>query len=109
MGDVGELAASIGKVGVLQPVTVAPRGKRFVLVYGHRRLAATRQTALTSIPAIVQPMTEVERIARRTVENLHRKDLTPCRTPPRSPTYATRLPPSATGQPHRAAIHPAAP
>jgi ParB/RepB/Spo0J family partition protein len=77
IGNVDELAASIAQVGVLQPVTVAPRGRRYLLVYGHRRLAATRQAGLPTIPAIVQPMSEVERITRQTIENHHRQDLTP--------------------------------
>jgi ParB/RepB/Spo0J family partition protein len=77
VGDVDELAASIAKVGVLQPVTVTPRGRRLVLVYGHRRLKAARQAGLATIPTIVRQMTEVERIARQTIENFHREGLTP--------------------------------
>jgi ParB/RepB/Spo0J family partition protein len=77
VGNIDALAASIAQVGVLQPVTVTPRGKRFLLVYGHRRLAATRQAGLATIPVIVQPMSEAERITRQTIENLHREDLKP--------------------------------
>ena len=40
LGDVGELAASIEREGLLQPITIAPDG---VLVCGMRRLAAMRQ------------------------------------------------------------------
>ncbi|WP_422933317.1 ParB N-terminal domain-containing protein [Sinomonas sp. P47F7] len=40
LGDVGALAASIEREGLLQPITVAPDG---VLVCGLRRLAAMRQ------------------------------------------------------------------
>jgi ParB family transcriptional regulator, chromosome partitioning protein len=77
VGDVDELAASIAQVGVLQPVTVTPRGRQLVLVYGHRRLKAAKQAGLVTIPAIVREMSEAERIARQTIENLHREGLTP--------------------------------
>jgi ParB family transcriptional regulator, chromosome partitioning protein len=77
LGDLDELAASIAQVGVLQPVTVTSREGRFLVVYGHRRLAASKQAGLTSIPAILQEMSEAERIARQTIENLHREDLSP--------------------------------
>lgn len=40
LGDIGELAASIEREGLLQPITIAPDG---VLVCGMRRLAAMRQ------------------------------------------------------------------
>jgi ParB family chromosome partitioning protein len=40
LGDVGELAASIGRVGLLQPITVNRDG---VLICGARRLAAIKQ------------------------------------------------------------------
>jgi ParB/RepB/Spo0J family partition protein len=76
-GDVDELAASIRQVGVLQPITATRRGKRLLVVYGHRRLKAARQAGLATIPAIVREMSEAERIARQTIENLHRQGLTP--------------------------------
>lgn len=77
IGNVDGLAASIGQVGVLQPVTVTPRDGRYLLVYGHRRLAAAKQAGRATIPAIVQARTEAERVTRQTVENLHREDLSP--------------------------------
>lgn len=77
LGNIDGLAASIRQVGVLQPVTVAPRGDRFLLVYGHRRLAAAIKAGLATIPAIVQARSEPERVLRQTIENLHREDLTP--------------------------------
>jgi len=40
LGDIDTLAASIGQIGLLQPVTITPDG---VLVCGARRLAAIRQ------------------------------------------------------------------
>jgi ParB/RepB/Spo0J family partition protein len=76
-GDVDDLVASIQAVGVLQPVTVTPRGRLYVLVFGHRRRAASIKAGKATIPAIVLETTEVERILAQNVENLHRADLNP--------------------------------
>jgi len=78
LGDLTELAASIRSVGVLQPITVAAKGERFTLVYGHRRLGAALLAGLTEVPAMLrigrdEVGTRVERLA----ENLHRKALAP--------------------------------
>jgi ParB/RepB/Spo0J family partition protein len=78
LGDLTELAASIRSVGVLQPITVAAKGERFTLIYGHRRLGAALLAGLTEVPAMLrvgrdEVGTRVERLA----ENLHRKALAP--------------------------------
>ena len=43
VGDVSDLAASMAAVGVLQPLLVTPDDEvegRYLVVFGHRRLAA---------------------------------------------------------------------
>lgn len=45
LGDINELAASIDRDGLLQPITITPDG---VLVCGVRRLAAIRQRCARS-------------------------------------------------------------
>ena len=51
---VGELAASIRAVGVLQPVVVRKAGSGFQLIVGERRLRAAKIAGLARIPAIVR-------------------------------------------------------
>jgi ParB family chromosome partitioning protein len=70
-----ELTASIGKVGVIQPIIfrMDDQGKN-VVVAGERRVAAARKAGLTVIPAICVEGNPSE-IAL--VENLLRQDLTP--------------------------------
>ena len=52
-----ELIASIREVGVLQPVVVRPlpdEPGRYELIMGERRLRATKELGLDSIPAVVK-------------------------------------------------------
>ncbi|MDQ3964281.1 MAG: ParB/RepB/Spo0J family partition protein [Actinomycetota bacterium] len=74
----GELAASIRELGILQPVLVRalPTG-RYELVAGERRLRAARSAGLTEIPALVVETDERGSLERALVENIHREDLNP--------------------------------
>jgi ParB family transcriptional regulator, chromosome partitioning protein len=70
-----ELAASIAKVGVIQPIVFRLDGQgNMLVVAGERRVAAARKAGLTAIPAIFIDGNYAE-IAM--VENLLRQDLTP--------------------------------
>lgn len=62
LGSVKELAASIIEIGLLQPLLVVPAESGYMVVDGHRRLAAMRSVAYDRpIPVIV---TEMDRTAR---------------------------------------------
>ena len=50
----GELAASIRSVGLLQPVVVRPVDGGYELVAGERRWRACRLAGLTRVPAIIR-------------------------------------------------------
>jgi ParB family chromosome partitioning protein len=69
-----ELAASIARHGVLQPIVVSVQGDGYELVAGHRRVLAARLAGRTTIPAVVRE--EVgDRLELALVENLQRADL----------------------------------
>lgn len=70
------LRDSIRELGVLQPITVVRAGKRFTVLYGHRRAAAARAAGLTTIPAILEDEPEAKPI-RQLVENQHRLPVNP--------------------------------
>lgn len=72
-----ELAESIRHHGLIQPVTVRPRGDRFELVVGERRLRAAKLAGLQEIPAFVKDMTDAESMEVAIIENLQREDLNP--------------------------------
>lgn len=68
------LRRSIAEHGVLQPVTVARRGSRYQVLYGHRRVAAARAAGLRRIPAIVVDQPE-DLALRQVIENVDRKPM----------------------------------
>lgn len=72
-----DILASIREKGVLVPVLCRPKGDKFELVCGHRRLKAATEAGLAEIPAIVRPMTDQEAMETAAIENLQRADLHP--------------------------------
>jgi len=78
-GDLKDLAASIRRRGLLQPVTArrAPDGSGYELIAGERRWRAARIAGLASIPALVRQSENVESLELALVENLQRRDLGP--------------------------------
>ena len=81
IGDITELAESIKACGVLQNLTVVPcpaQGKdKYVVVIGHRRLAASKLAGLTEVPCVVAEMSPQEQLTTMLLENIERSDLTP--------------------------------
>lgn len=70
-----ELAADVAKNGVLQPLLVRPVGKRFEVVFGHRRLRAAKIADVETVPVIVRELTDAKALELALVENLQRDDL----------------------------------
>lgn len=75
--ELQELTASIRRVGVLVPIIVVPKDDRFLLVAGHRRIAAAKAAALTEIPAIVRAGSDAENAEVSFAENFFSLDLSP--------------------------------
>ena len=72
-----ELAASMREHGVLQPLLVTPRGERFELVAGERRLRAARIAGLQRVPVLVRDVDGRESLKLALLENVQREDLNP--------------------------------
>ncbi len=73
-----ELADSIKRYGLLQPLVVRPiNGGRYQLVAGERRWRASRIAGLSAVPAIVKELSDGETAEIALVENLQREDLNP--------------------------------
>jgi ParB/RepB/Spo0J family partition protein len=78
LGDLDELAESIAKQGVLQALLVNDAGDgTYVLIAGHRRLAAAKQAGLITVPCVVRQLDEIERLEAQLVENIQRVDIDP--------------------------------
>jgi ParB family transcriptional regulator, chromosome partitioning protein len=72
------LAESIRSRGVLQPVVVRPlAGGRFELIAGERRLRAAAIAEVETLPAVVRPTEDTERLDLALAENMARVDLNP--------------------------------
>ncbi|MCC7519355.1 MAG: ParB/RepB/Spo0J family partition protein [Verrucomicrobiae bacterium] len=72
-----DLVASIREHGVMQPVTVRPRGDAFELIAGERRFRASQKAGLQSLPALVRDVSDQEAYMLALIENLQREDLNP--------------------------------
>jgi len=78
LGDIAELAESIRKRGVLEPLIVRRMGpQRFQLIAGERRFHAALEAGLVEVPCIEMEVSDQEALELALVENLQRKDLTP--------------------------------
>lgn len=73
-----ELADSISKHGVLQPLLVRPlTDGSYQLVAGERRWRASRMAGLTEVPVVVKDLTDSQVAELALVENLQRENLNP--------------------------------
>lgn len=73
-----QLATSIKKHGLIQPITVRHIGeKRFELISGERRLRATKLAGLKKIPAYIREADDEQIIAFALIENIQREELNP--------------------------------
>ena len=73
-----ELADSIAKHGVIQPLLVRPMPDGgYQLVAGERRWRASRLAGLTEVPVIIRNLTDSQVAELALVENLQRENLNP--------------------------------
>ena len=75
-----ELADSIRKDGVLEPVIVRIRNGQYELVSGERRVKATILADRETIPAIVRDVSDRDMLKLGLIENIQREDLNPMET-----------------------------
>jgi len=75
-----ELANSIRRQGILQPLVVRPisnQERGFQLIAGERRLRAAKIAGLKKVPALVKEVNDQQALALSLIENLQREDLNP--------------------------------
>jgi ParB family chromosome partitioning protein len=71
-----ELAGSIKKLGIVQPLTVRETDNgRYQLIAGERRLRAARLAGLTYVPAYIRTADDQAMLELALVENIQREDL----------------------------------
>ncbi|MCA9334265.1 ParB/RepB/Spo0J family partition protein, partial [Candidatus Saccharibacteria bacterium] len=73
-----ELAQSIQRYGVLQPLVVSKGADdTYIIIAGERRWRAAKQAELTQLPVIVRSAKELEQLEIAIIENVQRVDLSP--------------------------------
>ncbi len=76
-----ELSRSLREVGVIQPLIVRPLSDgKYEIVAGERRWRAAVMAGFSTVPAVVQQLTDSESLERALIENLQREDLNPLDT-----------------------------
>jgi ParB family chromosome partitioning protein len=74
---IDELADSIMKVGLLQPIIVRPYSDGYQIIAGERRWRAAKAAGLERVPVRIMSTNEVESLELALIENLQRQDLNP--------------------------------
>jgi len=73
-----ELASSIERNGILQPLLVRPMDDgTYQLIAGERRWRASRMVGLTEVPVVIKEMSDEQAMEFALIENLQREDLNP--------------------------------
>ncbi len=72
-----ELAQSIRKAGVLQPIIVIPEGEHFRILIGERRWRAAQKAGLRKVPVLIRNIPKEQQLEVSLVENLQREELNP--------------------------------
>jgi len=74
--ELKELAETIHKVGLLQPIIVRPiKEGEYEVVVGERRFRAAQQAGLEKVGAVVRDYTDEEVVELNLIENVQRADL----------------------------------
>ncbi|MFT4886836.1 MAG: ParB family chromosome partitioning protein [Pseudohongiellaceae bacterium] len=73
-----ELANSIKKQGIMQPIVIRPiSADRYEIIAGERRWRACQIAGLDTIPALIKPVGDEAAIAMSLIENIQRENLNP--------------------------------
>ena len=75
--SLSELAESIKRYGVIQPIIVTKQDDYYKIVAGERRWRASKKAGITEIPAIVRENDEKRNKEIALIENIQREDLNP--------------------------------
>ena len=75
--ELNELAASISKYGIIQPIVLRSIGDKYEIIAGERRFKASQLAGLTKVAAIINNTDDNTSAEIALLENLQRKNLTP--------------------------------
>jgi len=72
---IDELSQTIKTHGVIQPIVVRVRNKRYEIIAGERRFRAVKKLGLETIPAIIREFNDSQAASIALIENLQREGL----------------------------------
>ncbi len=72
-----ELASSMKKYGVLQPLIVKKKDDYYEIIAGERRWRAAKLAGLKELPVVIKEIEDVEAAEIALIENIQREDLSP--------------------------------
>lgn len=72
-----ELAESISRFGVIEPIVVRPIGNKYEIIAGERRYKASKLASKTTIPSIVINLSDKDSEELALLENVQRQSLNP--------------------------------
>jgi ParB family transcriptional regulator, chromosome partitioning protein len=72
-----ELAQSLKRHGLIQPILVRPHGAGYQIVAGERRWRAAQRAQLHQIKAVIRELSDEETLEIALIENIQRQDLNP--------------------------------
>ncbi|HMS91990.1 MAG TPA: ParB/RepB/Spo0J family partition protein [Candidatus Saccharibacteria bacterium] len=76
--ELEQLADSIKKFGILQPLVVSSINDwKYQLIAGERRLRAAKMAGIAKVPVIVRSFTQQQQLEVALIENIQRKNLSP--------------------------------
>ncbi|MCL2860416.1 MAG: ParB/RepB/Spo0J family partition protein [Oscillospiraceae bacterium] len=75
--SMNELANSIKKYGVIQPIVVSKNGDYYEIIAGERRWRAAKIAGLKELPAVIMEADDRKKREIALVENIQREDLNP--------------------------------
>ena len=75
--ELKDLASSIEKYGIIQPLLLKKKEDKYEIIAGERRFRAAKLAGLERVPAIVKDITDEESSRIAIIENIQRKDLNP--------------------------------
>ena len=76
-GSLEELAQSLKRHGMIQPILVRPHNQGYQIVAGERRWRAAQRAQLHNVKAIVRALSDEETLEIALIENIQRQDLNP--------------------------------
>ena len=72
-----ELAESIKRIGVIEPIVVYKKERGYEIIAGERRWRAARLAGVKEVPVIIRKYTKQQRVEIALIENIQRENLNP--------------------------------